>query len=126
METKQLSFEELTAGINTFEDVCARLSEKSEDVLPHANPTTIRQHVDNDNARLDYVAQYLKQGSTENYYFPIFYNDNSGFGFSRSRRDYWSTYSDCGSRLWQPNIACSDFFGQKFVEIHKRLLTNNY
>lgn len=126
MKKKPLSFQELTSVIETFEDICKRQGDKPEDILPHKNPKTLRQHVNNDNARLDYIAEYLQQGSKDRYYYPVFYDRPSGFGFSDSDYGGWSASATCGSRLWQPTREKSDFFGRQFVEIHERLLTNKY
>ncbi len=130
MKTEPLSFEELTTGITSFEDVVAKCGDKVEDILPHADPQTVRQKVNNDNARLEYIAEYLKQGQ-RGYYCPWFWNNkdtstSSGFRLSYCVYGYVTTYSGVGSRLWMPTRQLGVFFGKQFIEIHDRLINSNY
>ena len=128
-------FAELTKGISTFEDVCAKKGDKPESILPYANPINTRQMAANDRERLDYIAEYLQDGFKANYgkwsqekWFPVFRMPEGGsaFVFLYSRCDAALTYAGCGSRLSLPNEELSDFFGTQFIEIHDRLLANKY
>lgn len=130
---KKKPFKALTKGITSFEDVLARRGDKVEDILPYANPKTIRQFAANDRERLDYCAEYLQQdwkadwkNRTQKKWFSVFEHNGSGFGFLRSLYDDWYAYTLCGSRLCQETEELSDFFGKTFITIHTRLLTNNY
>lgn len=124
---------ELKQKTATFE-LCLELrNEKAEDVLPHANPTTPRQKRQNDMCLLDYVSETMQQGkdadwndTNERKWWPVFeYNKESGFGFSFSDYDYWSTHACCGSRPL-PSEELADHFGTAYLEIHKRILLNKY
>lgn len=126
---KQKSFEELTKGIASFEDVVARRGDKVEDIIPHAEPKTVRHEINNANTRVDYVAEYLRQGSTRNFYYPVFDRNAStpsGFGFLDSVYAYWRTLTHCGSRLWQPTGEHSRFLAELLIKDFELLLKTHY
>lgn len=119
----------------SFEDICAQRGDNPIDIIPYSEPKNKRQKYLNDIAMLDYIAEFLQQGyvadygnSNEQKWFPYFnYNtETSGFGFSYSLCDCSSAIALCGSRLALPTEELSNYFGTQFIEIHNRLLTNNY
>ena len=96
-------------------------------------PKTFREAAINDYARLDIIAEALQEGekcnwsdSNQRKWRPWFEYNGSGFGFSGSGYGYTVTYAGVGSRLCFLSEKKADYFGKQFIEIHSRLLTNNY
>jgi hypothetical protein len=126
------TFQELTEGIETFEDVCAKRGDNPADILPFPLPVTKRQHAANDRERIDYICEYLQDGFEADYskyqekWTPWFTDNGSGFGFADSYYDHTATHAGVGSRLSLPTEELSDFFGKKFEVLHVRWLINKY
>lgn len=127
-------FKELTDGIKTFEDVCAKNGQNPADILPFANPINKRQLAANDREKLDYIAEYLQDGFVADYtdwnqrkWYPWFdFDSESGFGFSLSYCALAFTNAGVGSRLSFPTEEISDFFGKQFIDLHNSWLINKY
>ncbi len=124
----------ITDRIKTFEDACKSLKLDPVKSLPYKTPKTKREKAINDLTRLDIIVEALQEGWQPNWndhnerkWRPWFsHSEGSGFGFSYSAYGAWSTCTYCGSRLCLPTEELADYFGEQFIEIHNRILTNKY
>ena len=59
-------------------------------------------------------------------WFPIFWNDGSGFVFSNAAYDYSDTLTACGSRFALPSDDVAEDFGKTFLSLWNDFLTIKY
>lgn len=67
-----------------------------------------------------WIADYTNIDQTK--YEPWFYYDSSAGGFVYSGYDCWSSLSGVGSRLCFHSSELAEYFGNQFIEIHRKYL----
>lgn len=130
---KDIFSQKITEIVKTFEDACINRGYHPETILPYKCPKNKREYAMNDYARLDIIAEALQQDfvfdwsdSNQRKWRVWFEHSSSGFGFSFTHYVYSYSVTTVGSRLCMPTEELAIYFGKQFIEIHNRLLTNNY
>jgi hypothetical protein len=120
--------EKITDRVKTFEDAymeADNATKKEYDLSTGGTEDEVAYR------QLKLIARVLRgdwkpnwNDSNEKKWFPWFqWSSGSGFGFSGSICAYVSTVTYVGSRLCFPTKELSDYFGEQFIEIHRKLLT---
>lgn len=118
--------------IKTYEDACKAMGTTPEADLPYANPGTAKQEALNGFAMADTFTAAINDDPN----FPDYNNRNqakweiwwdlsdnkSGFGFSHSRYDYWSTYTTVGSRLVFNSREKAIYAANTIPDIYKKFI----
>ena len=114
--------------VKTFEDACKILgvSSKLPDVstFPVENQKHfIAQH------KIITIIKALNEGwkpnwsnSSEDKYYPYFYQSPSGFGFSGAYCDFWNASTSVGSRLCLKTEKLALYVGKQFEDIYKDII----
>ncbi len=116
--------------VKSFEDACAVKGVKPSGVLPFKKPANKDQEAINAFAMMQLIAQVLNDdhvfdwsNSSEYKYFPWFYHNKAGVGFSFYVFACTYTYSDVGSRLCYKSTELAEYAGKQFLGIYKKFMT---
>lgn len=124
---------EIMESVTDAESACKELGIDISEIVGNRKPTNARQAASLDRDILDVIAEALRQGFIADYskntpkWFPVFAPaSSSGFVFVLSDDVYWTARTGCGVRQVFPSKALADYYGTKFLEIHKRVILNDY
>lgn len=123
----------ITDRVKTFADACKVAKVKQADIIPFSGKKLRRrQKVANAHAKLDLIAEVLREGVVMDYsnhdqfkYRPWFEMSNkpgSGFRFIGSVYVISGTGSAGGSRLCFPTRELSDYFGKQFIALLNEMM----
>ena len=120
----------ITERIKTIEDAINELGEDDEEVaeLRKLLIANITSHILYRQQAV-VIAKALNEGWIADYtnidqpkYEPRFYYDSSAGGFVCGGYDFWHSYTYVGSRLCFHSSELAKYFGNQFIEIHRKYL----
>lgn len=114
--------------VKSVEDACKILKTTLEKELPYKNPITPDQISENAYKELVLIIRVLNEdwipsfGTNENSYLPYFNLSSSGFAFSFTHFNIWSTGTNVAARLCYRTRELAEFGGKHFESTYKRYM----